>query len=118
MGKRLYPKYKIRRYMRYIALIILMTTLVLPCSAEVKLYRYFDKVTGEEKGICYSDKDGNPQKNGLEVVEIAEKDKEYYIGLLQVQKESKPAVKSDIEIRLEAVEAVVEANKIVPINEI
>lgn len=70
---------------------ILIIFLTLPCVAEVKLFRYTDKATGDERGICYSDKDGNPAIVNpdwdMEIIE--EKDKKTYIKLYNKQIQAK-----------------------------
>ena len=73
--------------------LIILICLFLATSvfAEVKLYRYSDIATGEERGVCYSDKDGNssitnPNWNS-EV--IPENKKEHYIAIHNVQMKQK-----------------------------
>lgn len=58
-----------------IALSLLVAT---SCYAEVKLYRYTDKVSGDERGVAYSEV---PVSNPLWNAEaISEKDKQQYIN--------------------------------------
>lgn len=51
--------------------------------ADVKLIRYTDKVSGDEMGVCYSDKDGNPAITNPDwsMEEISEDKKQHYIDL-------------------------------------
>lgn len=75
------------------------------CFADVLLYRYIDKKTGNEAGVSYSDKNGNAIKNDdWQSIEISEKDKKYYIDLKNAQQAAMPVEKSEIENRLETVE--------------
>src|SRR3990167_10925264 len=85
-------------------LFLICLTFAVPCSAQVKLYRYFDKVLGDERGISYSDKDGNPQNNPeWNYEEISEDKKEFYIKKQAEYLEAKPKPKS-LEERIEKLE--------------
>ena len=59
--------------------------------AEVKLWHYTDKTTGDEMGVSYSDKDGNPPINNPDWNGdvIGEKDKDKYIKLQTKQHKDK-----------------------------
>lgn len=61
------------------------------CFGDVVLYHYIDKVTGGERGICYSDKDGNPAvtNSDWDMEIIDEKYKDYYVNLQRKQLEEK-----------------------------
>jgi len=97
--------------------IVLSLLVVANAYAEVKLFRYVDKLTGDEMGICYSDKDGNPQVNkDWQAIEITENDKEAVIALQKAQIAAKPVVKSDIEVRLEAAEEKIKVMEKLPIE--
>ena len=87
-------------------LIFLVCLLVaMPLHAQVKLYRYFDKSSGEERGVSYSDKDGNPRNNSeWDYEEISEDKKEFYIKKQEQEIKSKPRTKSDLEKRVEVIE--------------
>jgi len=90
--------------MKYIIILALIFTTSV-CFAEVKLFRYVDKISGDEQGICYSDKDGNPQANpSWNAIEISEKDKQKYIDLKISQYKSKPVSKTPLEIKVEKLE--------------
>lgn len=75
--------------MKKILWFLLLTEMmfVIPVHAEVVLYRYFDKLSGEERGISYSDKDGNAPINNPDwnVEIIPESKKEFYVNLYNVQ---------------------------------
>jgi hypothetical protein len=72
----------------FIALILTML-IAFPSFAEVKLYRYVDKVTNKEAGICYSDKDGNPINNpNWDAYEIQESEKQTYIDKQHQEQEA------------------------------
>jgi len=93
-----------RNKVMFIVFMVLFISSFAFCD-NVCLWRYTDKITGEERGICYSDKDGNPQVNkDWNVIEITEGEQQQYIDLKKQQQEAKPKVKSDIEKRVEALE--------------
>lgn len=78
-------------------IIIVSLFLAVTVFADPKLYHYTDKATGEERGICYSDKDGNPQDNPLwNHEEIFGDLKDYYIKLQREQIDSKPKSKDKV----------------------
>lgn len=69
-------------------------------SAEVVLYRYTDKATGEERGVCYSDKDGNSIVNPLWIATVITEDKkEYFIKEHEKQIKAKQDA-ADAELKL------------------
>lgn len=82
------------------------------CFADVVLYRYTDKVTGDEMGMCYSDVNGNSPINNPDwnAEVINEKDKKYYIGEQRKQikarrkaeKDALKATRKDIKDKLKA----------------
>ena len=74
-----------------ILIIILSLFLATSVFAETKLYHYTDKLTGDEKGVCYSGRDGTPAITNPDwnMEEIAEKDKEHYIKLQEKQLKQK-----------------------------
>ena len=56
-------------------------------SVDPKLWRYSDKITGDEKGVCYSEKAiDNPSWNSQV---IKEDQKDYYIKLKNQQDKAK-----------------------------
>ena len=78
-----------------IALSLLIAT---SCYAEVQLYRYTDKITGDEAGISYSDKDGNPMSNPNWIAEVITEDKkEHFIKEREKQiKAKQDAIDADL----------------------
>lgn len=85
---------------------LLLFFIAISSFADARLFRYTHKASGDEMGICYSDKDGNPINNPeWNVIEIQEKDKQTYIDLQKSQQAAKPAIKSAIELRIEKLEA-------------
>ena len=75
--------------MRVLICLILAYLVLMPqvCFGKVVLHHYTDKATGDERGTCYSDKDGNPAvltpDRNVEV--INESQKQYYIDLHNTQ---------------------------------
>ena len=65
----------------------------------VKLFRIYDKKTGEEIGVSYSDKDGNIKlsNNDWKAEEIQESQKEEYMSLKKQQQDAKPKTKTKLE---------------------
>ena len=65
--------------------------MTITCSAQVVLHRYFDTISGEERGICYSDVSGTPAINNpaWSVEVIDEKDKKTYMDLYKAQLKTK-----------------------------
>lgn len=61
-----------------ILLLVIFLSICLTSQAEVVLYRYYDLDTGEEMGIGYSDINGKPSTNnldvGIEVISEAQKE--------------------------------------------
>ena len=92
--------------MKRLLILIVATFVATNCYAE--LWHYTDKVTGEEKGICYSDSPIDNPNWKSEV--ISEDQKQQYIDLQKEQIDKKPKVKSDTEKRLEALEKKVGIN--------
>lgn len=95
--------------MRAFLILVLMTQV---CFAAPVLYRYTDKITGDEMGVCYSGEDGtpaitNPDWN-MEI--IPEKQKQHYINEQRKQQKAKEkavkdalkAKKKDIKDKLKA----------------
>ncbi len=75
--------------MRILLIVFLLSLVPFVCNAEVVLHRYYEGA--EERGISYSDKDGNMAANNpawsCEI--IPEKDKEMYIALQKQQYRAK-----------------------------
>lgn len=74
-----------------IVIIMLSLFLATSCLAEVKLWRFTDKISGEERGISYSDKNGNPPINNSDwnAEEISENEKEHYANFYRQQLKDK-----------------------------
>ena len=64
--------------MKVILILLLLTQI---CFGQVVLHRYTNKVTGDEEGLCYSSKDGNPAvltpERNVEVID--ESQKQFYL---------------------------------------
>ena len=95
--------------MRIIICLLLMTQI---CSAQVVLHRYYDTITGEEQGISYSSKSGNPANNNPDwtVEVIDESQAEFYRkehrkqinARLKAIKDDLKAKRKDIKTKLKA----------------
>lgn len=68
-------------------LFLICLLIAIPCQAQIKLYRYFDKVSLDERGVSYSDKDGNPPVSNPDwnIEEIPENKKEHYMNIHNTQ---------------------------------
>ena len=80
-----------------IIILLLIISFASPCFADVVLHRYYDTVTNEEMGICYSSKDGTPAHNRPDwtIEVINESEKQYYIKEHQKQLKAKAKAKKD-----------------------
>lgn len=91
--------------MRILLILLLMTQ---TCFGAVVSYRYTDKATGEERGVCYSDENGNQPINNPDwnVETISEKDRAFYISKQKKQLDDKlkaqKDIKKDIKTKLKA----------------
>ena len=76
-----------RIYMRILIILLLLT---LPCYAGVVLYRYTDKASGEERGLCYGNEGAPPVENPEWDVEIINEEMEkFYIAKHKSERDKK-----------------------------
>ncbi len=85
-----------------IIFLLLILSFALPCFADVVLHRYTNKITSDEEGVCFSDKDGNPAvltpERNVEIID--ESEKEYYVKEHQKQLKAKQkAIKDDLKAK-------------------
>lgn len=77
--------------MKVVIILIVMFVMVSNVFGDTILHRYYDKITDEEMGTCYSDKYGNPVHNNpnwnCEV--ISESQKQSYMELKKQQQKKK-----------------------------
>jgi len=83
--------------MKKILLVVIALSFCYAANADVVLYRYTSKATGNEMGICYSDKDGNSAHNNPDwtVEVIPESQKDYYIKEQRKQQKAKEKIAED-----------------------
>ena len=96
------------------AFIIFLVLVLFPviCDAKVVVHRFWDKASGEERGISYSDNAGNPAvlNSDWDYEVIPREQKDFYIdkhqGQLKTKKDALEAAKElkkkDIRTKLEA----------------
>ena len=72
-------------------IIILMSLICSVSYASPKIYRYVDKSTGDEKGLAYASKSGNPSISNPDwnAIEIQPDKFGYYMNLKNNQDEAK-----------------------------
>ena len=70
-----------------VILLLVLSFVLATNSFGVVLFRYTDRLTGDERGINYSDKDGNSTVKNPDWLarEILEEDKPYYMDLHKQQ---------------------------------
>lgn len=99
--------------MRLLKIFIVLLVMTNLCYGDILLFRYYDTATGEERGICYSDINGNsPISNPSWSIEIIkETQMDYYMDLHRKQLKDKQKAydtnlknkKKDIKDKLKAI---------------